>query len=339
MNTSYPYNESELERMLSQPSEAAIETFRTIEGDIAVLGAGGKMGPTLAMMLKKAAPDKRIYAVSRFSDKSIASRLERAGIVPIMADLLEPADHKQLPDVANVYYLVGMKFGAADRPPLTWAINSYLPGRMAYHYRNSRMVVFSTGNVYPFVHIGENAPSEQSQPAPVGEYAQSCLGRERIFQYFSEKYDAPMTIVRLNYANEPRYGIIADLTLKILHDEPIDLCVPAVNLIWQRDAVEYILRSLVLAQSPPAMLNVAGPDVVKVRELALQIACQLGKTAVFSLAEGTRSLLSDASLCMRYFGPPAMGLSEMVSAIVAWIAAGKEVLNKPTKFEIQDGRF
>jgi len=325
--------------MLSEPSEAVIEVVRALEGEFAVLGAGGKMGPTLAMMLKKAAPDKTIYAVSRFSDRSIVARLEKAGVKPISADLLDLDDHRLLPQVRNVYYLVGMKFGSTGQQPLTWAINSFLPGQVACRYKDSNIVVFSTGNVYPYVRTGKREPCEDTEPHPMGEYAQSCLGRERVFQYFSERHNTPMTIVRLNYANEPRYGIIVDIAMKILHDEPINLRVPSVNLIWQKDAVEYIIRSITLAQSPATILNVAGPEVVMVRELALQIASKLGKKPIFSGQEGMDALLSNASKCMEYFGPPHMNLVEMVSTIVDWIVSGKDVLNKPTKFEISDGRF
>jgi nucleoside-diphosphate-sugar epimerase len=339
MKNTCPNNESELERILSEPSEAVVEVVRALEGEFAVLGAGGKMGPTLAMMLKRAAPDRTIYAVSRFSDRSTADRLEKAGVTPISADLLDPADHRLLPQARNVYYLVGMKFGSTGKQPLTWAINSFLPGQVAYRYKDSTIVGFSTGNVYPYVQTGEREPCEDTEPRPVGEYAQSCLGRERVFQYFSERHRTPMTIVRLNYANEPRYGIIVDLAMKILHDAPIDLRVPAVNLIWQRDAIEYIIRSITLAQSPATILNVAGPNIVKVRDLALQIAGKLGKKAIFSGPEGTDALLSDASKCMENFGPPHMSLAEMVSIIVDWIVSGKDVLNKPTKFEVSDGRF
>ncbi len=339
MKSTCPKNEHELERMLSEPSGAVIDVVGALEGECVVLGAGGKMGPSLAMMLKKAAPDKTVYAVSRFSDGSIVSRLETAGVTPISADLLEPEDHPLLPHVRNVFYLIGMKFGSTGKQPLTWAINSYLPGPLAYRYRESNIVVFSTGNVYPYVKIGERAPCEDTEPRPVGEYAQSCLGRERVFQYFSERYGTPMTIVRLNYANEPRYGIIVDLAMKILHEEPIDLRVPAVNLIWQRDAIGYIIRSITLAQSPPTILNVAGPDIVRIRDLALQIADKLGKKPIFSGPEGADALLSDASKCIEKFGPPLMGLPEMISTIIDWIVSGHSVLNKPTKYEVSDGRF
>jgi len=347
-------DECSLEDILSEPTEGTKRVLAELEGDIVVLGAGGKMGPTLAMMLKKASSSKNIYAVSRFSvsplgdalrrspkdsDKVARTRIEEAGIKTIEADLLDESQYCKLPDVKNVFYLAGMKFGATGQQPLTWALNSFLPGLVARHYKNARIVVFSTGNVYPFVDISSSGASEETAPEPVGEYAQSCLGRERMFQYFSQLYNTPVTIVRLNYANEPRYGIIVDLTRKILNDEPIDLTMGAVNLIWQRDAIDYIIRSISLAQSPPAILNVTGPDTVPIRQLAGKIGKELSREPKFVSQEVRTALLSNASYCFSVFGYPKTSLDEMVSAIVKWVASGKRVLNKPTKYDIRDGKF
>ena len=332
-------DEPGLENWLSEPTEATKKELAGLEGDIVVLGAGGKMGPTLAMMLKKASGGKNIYAVSRFSDTSVKTRMDDAGIRTIEADLLDESQYYKLPKVENVFYLVGRKFGATGNQALTWALNSFVPTLIAQHYRDARMVVFSTGNVYPFVDIDSGGASEETAPAPVGEYAQSCLGRERVFQYFSQLYNTPITIIRLNYSNEPRYGIIVDLTLKILNDEPIDLTMGAVNLIWQRDANDYIIRSVSLAQSPPAILNVTGPDNVPIRKLAEQIGKELNREPKFVSREARTALLSDASYCFSMFGYPKTTLDEMVSAIVNWVASGKKVLNKPTKYDIRDGKF
>ena len=331
-------DEQGLEDILSEPSEATRDVLADVDGDVAVLGAGGKMGPTLVMMLKKASPNKNIWAVSRFSDKAVQGRIKQSGIRTIEADLLDESQYAKLPDVENVFYLAGMKFGATDDLPLTWAQNSYIPSLVARHYRNSRIVVFSTGNVYPFVDIGGGA-TEETAPDPVGEYAHSCLGRERMFQYFSQVHGTPVTIVRLYYANEPRYGVIVDLTVKILNDEPVDLTVGAVNLIWQRDANDYIIQSITLAKSPPAFLNVAGPDTIRIRSLAGQIADMLNTKPRFTSAEGESALLSDASRCLREFGHPQTTLEQMVSMIVKWVASGKKVLNKPTKYYVRNGRF
>jgi nucleoside-diphosphate-sugar epimerase len=332
-------DERGLEGILSQPSEATKKVLASISGDVAVLGAGGKMGPTLAMMLKKAAPGKKIYAVSRFSDRALKARIREAGIETIHADLLDDSAYTHLPNVENVFYLIGMKFGVTGKQPLTWALNSFVPGLVAQHYKNSRIVVFSTGNVYPLVDVDSGGAQEDTAPDPVGEYAQSCLGRERMFQHFSGLYDTPATIVRLNYANEPRYGIIVDLTSKILNDEAIDLTMGAVNLIWQRDANDYIIRSISLAKSPPAILNVTGPQTVSIRALAEQIGTELNKAPRFVSNEAKSALLSNASYCCETFGYPQMTVAQMVPHIVQWVVSGKKVLNKPTKYETRDGKF
>lgn len=332
-------DERGLEEMLSEPTAATTEALAGIRGDIIVLGAGGKMGPTLAMMLKKAAPDKKICAVSRFSDKAVRVRIEQAGIEAIEADLLDHSQYSKLPDIENVFHLVGMKFGAAADLPLTWAQNSYVPTLTARHYKDARIVVFSTGNVYPFVEVNSGGATEDTAPGPVGEYAQSCLARERLFQYFSGHYGTPVTIVRLNYANEPRYGIIVDLTMKILNDQPIDLTMGAVNLIWQRDANDYIIRSITLAESPPAVLNVTGPDTIPIRSLAGQIANMLDRKPQFISDQAESALLSNASRCLDLLGHPQTTLEQMVSMIVKWVAAGKKTLNKPTKYDIRNGKF
>lgn len=332
-------DESGLENLLSEPTEETRKVVAGLTGDIIVLGAGGKMGPTLAMMLKKASGGREVYAVSRFSSKAVRTRMERFGIKTVEADLLDESKYRELPNAQNVFYLAGMKFGATGNQPLTWAMNSFLPALAAQHYRHSRIVAFSTGNVYPLVDIAGRGASEKTAPEPVGEYAQSCLGRERMFEYFSGLYNTPVTLVRLNYANEPRYGIIVDLTSKILNDVPIDLTMGAVNLLWQRDANDYIIRSITLAKSPPAILNVAGAEAVSIRRLAQLIGHELGKELKFISQEAESALLSDASYCMRTFGYPRASLEQMVSMIVRWVACGKEILNKPTKYQVRDGKF
>ena len=328
-----------LEEWLSEPLAATCAALKQIEGDFAVLGAGGKMGPTLAMMLKKAAPGKTVYAVSRFSDKPARQRIEEKGVRIVEADLLEESAYGRLPEVPNVFYLAGMKFGAAGNQPLTWAMNVYMPALVAQRYQQARIVALSTGNVYPFTRLESGGPRETNLPDPVGEYAQSCLGRERMFQHFSQRFGTGVTLIRLNYANELRYGILVDLTLKILHGDPIDVTMGAVNLIWQGDANNYIIRALSIAKSPPAILNVAGSQTLRVRELAGRIGKALGQEPHFASQEAPTALLSNASTCHELFGPPATSLDEMIQAIVPWVAAGKPVLSKPTKFGVRDGRF
>ena len=333
------FDECALEDILSEPSDSTKEILAGLDGDIVVLGAGGKMGPTLSMMLKKASSGKNIYAVSRFSDETVRDRIEDASVKTIQIDLLDESLYSQLPDVKNVFFLAGMKFGATGNQPLTWAMNSFLPGLVARHYKKSRIVVFSTGNVYPLFDINSSGPSEDTAPEPIGEYAQSCLGRERMFEYFSQLHNTHMTIVRLNYANEPRYGIIVDLTRKILNYKPIDLTMGAVNLIWQRDANDYIIRSISLTNSPPTILNVTGPDILLVRKLAEQIGKELKIKPRFVSQKAQTALLSNASLCISKFGSPQTELTEMISLIVKWVATGKTVLNKPTKYGIRNGKF
>lgn len=339
MNDITAIDESGLEDVLSEPSDATRNVLADLSGDVVVLGAGGKMGPTLAMMLRKASTDRNIYAVSRFSDKAARARIERTGIKTVELDLLDESQYSKLPDAENAFYLAGMKFGASGNQPMTWALNSFLPGLVARHYRDSRIVAFSTGNVYPLVGIDSGGATEETAPDPVGEYAQSCLGRERMLEYFSQLHDTPVTIIRLNYANEPRYGIIVDLTTKILNDEPIDLTMGAVNLIWQRDANDYIIRAITLAKSPAAILNVTGPDTIPVRRLAEQIGGELGKEPRFVSKETKSALLSNASYCVSTLGPPQTPLGEMVSTIAKWVARGKKTLNKPTKYNVRDGKF
>jgi nucleoside-diphosphate-sugar epimerase len=332
-------DESGLEDILSEPTEATRKVIATLNGDIVVLGAGGKMGPTLAMMLKKTSDGKNIYAVSRFSEREVKARIEEAGVKTIEADLLDESSYSKLPKVENVFYLAGMKFGATGNQPLTWALNSFLPGFVARHYKDARIVVFSTGNVYPLVDINSGGAEEDTFPEPLGEYAQSCLGRERMFEYFSQLHKTAATLIRLNYANEPRYGIIVDLTLKILNDEPIDLTMGAVNLIWQRDANDYIIQAISLAKSPPTILNVTGPDTVPIRQLAEQIGKELNKEPRFVSHEAQTALLSNASYCFSVFGYPKTTLENMITMIVKWVTSDKKVLNKPTKYDIRDGKF
>ncbi len=332
-------DERTLEEMLSEPSEGTREVLAQTKGDFLVLGAGGKMGPTLAMMLRRATSGRKVFAVSRYSDRDVKARIEERGIETIEADLLDEAAYDDLPNVPNVFFLAGMKFGATGNQPLTWAMNIHVPALVARRYARSRIVALSTGNVYPFTDVRSAGSREEDAPCPVGEYAQSCLGRERMFQYFSQVHGTAATLIRLNYANEPRYGILVDLTNKILRDQPIDVTMGFVNVIWQGDANNYIAQSLSIAACPPTILNVAGPEVIRVRDLAVQIGRRLGKEPRFASQEAATALLSDSSLCVKRFGPPATPLDEMIAHVVDWVAAGKAVLNKPTKYDVRDGKF
>lgn len=339
-------SEENIEEALSRPSPATVETLSRLDGNLAVLGAGGKMGPTLALLLRRAldaagaaAARRMVFAVSRFSDPRAREALEKGGVRTVEADLLEPSAYARLPAVAHAYFLAGMKFGASAHEDLTWAMNTHVPALVAQHYRASRLVVFSTANVYPFVPPASGGADEDTPPAPVGEYAMSCLGRERIVQHFSRRHGTAAVIVRLSYANEPRYGVIVDLTRTILAGQPVDLGMGWVNLIWQGDANDLIARSIALAASPPCVLNVTGPEPLSVRELAQRIGELTGRPVRFTGSEAPLALLADTQRCRRLLGSPRVGVEPMLSWITAWVAGGGRVLGKPTKFQVRDGRF
>lgn len=338
-------NEEQLEAQLSRPYPETVEALGSIEGDFLVLGAGGKMGPTLCRLLKNACAvaggRRRIYAVSRFSDPQVRDRLEGTGVQTIRADLIDRSAYAALPDAANIFFLAGMKFGASAREHLTWAMNTYVPALAAERWCGPglRIVAFSTGNVYPFVDAGSGGADELRQPEPLGEYAMSCLGRERIFQHFSATRGTATVIIRLNYANELRYGVLVDLAQKVLTGQAIDLAMGYVNVIWQGDANNYIARSLSLASSPASFLNVAGPEILSVRALAERIAEMAGTTARFKGSEQSTALLSDSSRCLDLFGPPKVSLDTMLSRVVDWVRRGEKTLEKPTKYQVRDGKF
>jgi len=338
-------NEEQLELELSRPHSGTVEQLRSIGGDFLVLGAGGKMGPSLCRLLKNACAagggQRRIYAVSRFSDTQVRDRLESAGIRTVRADLIDRGAYAGLPEAANIFFLAGMKFGAGAGEHLTWAMNTYVPALTAERWSgpSARIVVFSTGNVYPFVEPGSGGADEQTRPEPLGEYAMSCLGRERIFQHFSAARGTQTVIIRLNYANELRYGVLVDLAQKVLDGQAIDLAMGYVNVIWQGDANNYIARSLSLASSPASVLNVAGPQALSVRSLAERMATMAGTAARFTGSEQPTALLSNSSRCLDLFGPPMVSLDSMLSLVVDWVQRGEKTLKKPTKYQVRDGKF
>jgi len=337
--------EEQLELELSRPHPETVEQLRSVKGDFLVLGAGGKMGPTLCRLLKNASEaagaGRRIYAVSRFSDPDVRNRLENAGIQTIQADLVDRLAYGELPEAVNVFFMAGMKFGASVQEHLTWAMNTYVPALAAERWSGPevRIVVFSTGNVYPFVAVGSGGADERTPPEPLGEYAMSCLGRERIFQHFSATRGTRTVIIRLNYANELRYGVLVDLAQKVLSGQMIDLSMGNLNVIWQGDANNYIARSLALASSPASVLNVAGPQILSVRTLAERIARLAGTKASFTGTEQSTALLSDSSRCLELFGQPTVSLDWMLSRVVDWVRRGEKTLNKPTKYQVRDGQF
>ena len=343
MNTKIQ-TEAELEEHLSRPNEDTISAMAALEGDLLILGVGGKMGPSLARLARRSADQagvaKRILAVARFTNDKLPSELKAEGIETVACDLLEPGQLAQLPDVPNVIFMAARKFGTAGCESLTWAMNTYLPGLVAERYRNSRIVAFSTGNVYPLRKIAEGGASETTPVGPVGEYAQSALGRERMFEYGSSRWGTAVAILRLNYAVELRYGVLVDIGRSVFERRPIDLCMPSVNVIWQGDANSLCLRSFAHCQSPPLVLNITGTAALPVREIALDFGRHFGIEPEFvSGAGGTSALLSDVTKANGLFGAPKVHPDEMIAWIADWIQQGSAMLDKPTHFQTRDGRF
>ncbi len=334
---------AELEDRLSEPSRALVADFARIEGDIVVLGAGGKLGPSLVRLAVRAAREagtgQRIIAVSRFGNAELSAALEEAGATIVSADITDDAALRGLPDAPNVVFLVGSKFGSTGREAHTWYTNSYLPGRVAERYAKSRVVALSTGNVYPLMPVGSGGPTEDTPPSPVGEYAMSCLGRERVMSYFAERDGTPLALIRLNYAVEMRYGVLIDVARTIHAGRPVDVTMGAVNVVWQGFANEVILRSLLHAAVPPFVLNLVGPETVSVRQVAEQLGKALGVTPEFAGAEAPSALLSNGTKCHRLFGYPSIPLGEMIEHTAAWIGSGGPLLDKPTGFQKRDGKF
>ena len=336
MTTGQVKTVADLEDALSRPSESDVAMLRRLKGDILILGASGKMGPSLARLCRRAAiaagTPRRVIAVSR-------RPISQPGIEEISCDLLDRGQVKHLPECANVLYLAGRKFGSTASPELTWAINTIVPAIVAERFCNSRIVVFSTGNVYPLREVKSGGSRETDLLAPVGEYAQSCLGRERVFEYFSNQHGLRCLLFRLNYAVDLRYGVLVDIALRVRAGEPIQLGVPAFNVIWQRDANSYALRSLEYCDAPPAILNITGPETLYVREAAGFFAARFERPCRLEGTEGPAALLSDASKCHTLMGRPGVSADQLLELVAAWVRAGGPSLNKATHFEVADGRF
>jgi len=331
-----------LDELLSHPRAETIAALRACPGDVIVLGAGGKMGPTLATMLARAAREigpRRIYAVSRWSDAAAAAALRDAGVETLSADLLDRAQVEALPDAANVVFMAGQKFGTAGAPATTWAMNVLVPATCAARYAGSRIVAFSTGNVYPLTPTSGSGSRETDAPAPVGEYAMSCLGRERMFEAASARDGTPVAIVRLNYAIDLRYGVLTDLAVRILRDEPISLRMGRVNVIWQGDANRIAIECLPLASVPPFVINVTGERSLRVRELAEALGARLGRPPRFEGEDAPDALLSDTTKLRAHFAPQEMPLETMLDLVAEWVRHDRPLLGKPTKFEVRSGEF
>ena len=336
-------SDAELDDVLASPSEADLDCASRLRGDVLILGASGKMGPSLAQRLHRAiervGSSSRVIAASRFSSPPVRAALDAAGIETIACNLLDPRQIAALPRCENAIFLAGRKFGTTDRTDLTWATNTVAPARVAEHLRGSRMVVFSTGNVYVLSPNDGPAPTEDDPPAPIGEYAQSCLGRERIIEFISRQEGMPAVIFRLNYAVDLRYGTLVDIARRVFTGEPIDLTMGFFNAIWQGDANSYALRSLELCSTPPAILNVTGPERISVREIAQWFGAAFARPPCFVNSEGPMALLSDSSRCRARLGEPAVPLAVLQQWVAYWVQSGGSSLNKPTQFEVVDGRF
>jgi hypothetical protein len=337
-------NESELEELLSRPDDKTVEAMASLEGDLLILGAGGKMGPSLVRLARRACDQagikKRVIAVARFTNAKLPAELSEINIETVTCDLLDREALAKLPDVPNVVFMAARKFGTSGGEHLTWAMNTYLPGLVADRFRNSRIVAFSTGNVYPLRLISHGGSQETTPVGPVGEYAQSALGRERMFEYGSTQWGTPGVILRLNYAVELRYGVLVDIGLAVFERRPVNLAMSCVNVIWQGEANSWCLRSFAHCQSPPLVLNITGAEVLSVRDLALEFGRQFGIEPTFaSLDEGSSALLSDASKARAMFGDPTISPKQMIVWIADWIRQGGQLLNKPTHFQTRDGKF
>ncbi len=333
----------QLEELLSEPTEPVVEIMRRLRGDILLLGVAGKIGPSLARMAKRASDlagvHRRVIGVSRFSVPEEQARLEAHGVETIRCDLLDESAVSQLPPAPNVIYLAGLKFGSTEDAAQTWAMNSYLPGIVCRMYRASRIVAFSTGAVYGLAPRAEGGSRETDPPQPVGEYAMSCLGRERVFEYFSRAWNIPVALIRLFYACELRYGVLVDLARKILNGDPIDLAMGCFNIIWQGDSNAMTLLAFDPAASPPLVLNVTGPELLSVREVSLRIGRLLGRTPRFRGAELETACLGNAAQAHRLFGQRRVSAEQLIEWVVDWVKRGGQNLGKPTHFEVRDGRY
>jgi nucleoside-diphosphate-sugar epimerase len=332
-----------LEELLSEPSEAAVAAMRQAEGDLVVLGVAGKMGPSLARMARRAMDAAgrrhRVIGVARFSSPDLRRTLEASGVETVACDLLDESALARLPEAPNVVFMAGRKFGSTGGEPLTWAMNAHVPALVCARYRHSRMVVFSTGNVYGLTPHGRGGSREDDALAPVGEYAMSCLARERLVEYFSQAAGLPAAILRLNYATDLRYGVLVDVARRVWQREPVDVTMGYFNTIWQGDANAMALAALAHASAPASIVNLAGPEEVSVRAAATALARRLGTDVTFTGREADDALLSNGSRGWALFGAPRVGVERLIAWTADWTKRGGDHLGKPTHFESRAGRF
>ena len=338
-----PQSVTELEEVLSKPTAALVAMMSRLEGDLVLLGVGGKMGPTMARMARRAVDEAgskaRVIGVSRFSDESVREQLESWGVETIACDLLDPDAVNQLPLAENVVYLAGFKFGASRDPGRLWAMNCLAPAWISRHYRASRIVALSTGNVYRPVSADSGGSRESDALEPHGEYAMAALGRERTFQFFSETNGTPMALLRLNYAHDLRYGVFVDVAQQLVAGQPVDISTGHVNIVWLADANAMTLRALEHCQAPAQIINVTGAETVNVRTAAEQLAAVLGLTAEFAGEEGASALLSNATVGQELLGVPESSAEQVIRWTADWVGNDRPLLNKPTKFQVRDGKY
>lgn len=336
-------NIHDLELKLAETTPELIDDLKNIDGDILILGLGGKMGPSLAKLainaIREGSLDKKVMGASRFSNKAMRDELEGYGVQTIAGDLLDESFLQNLPDCKNVIYMAGNKFGTSGNEHFTWAMNAYLPGRVAEKYKDSRIVVFSSGNIYPFMPVESTGANEHVAPSPIGEYAQSCLGRERVFEHFAIKNSTPMLIFRLNYAVDLRYGVLSEVAKSVFDQKPIDITTGFVNVIWQGDANSYALRSLRHCSTPPKKLNCTGPEVIPIEWLAKKFGQLMDKPVKFIGTSAPTALLNDASYSFELLGKPKVALDEVIKWTAHWVMNGGEDLGKPTHFQQRKGNF
>ena len=334
----------DLEDELSRPTPGVHDALKSFEGDVLVLGAGGKMGPTLARMVRRGLDAigqtaRRVIAVSRFSSPAAAAGLRAHGVETVACDLLDRDAVAALPDAANVIFMAGQKFGTSDTPEVTWAMNTLVPAHVADRYGALRTVVFSTGCVYPLSAVGGHGSHEDDPLGPPGDYANSCVGRERVFEFFAKRHGTPAVMYRLSYAIDLRYGVLCDVATKVARGLPVDVTMPAANVIWQGDANARAIQCLTQTASPPVALNVTGVEPVSIRWLAGQFGDRLGRPPVITGTEAASAWLFDARRSYDWFGPPTVGIDEMIDAQAEWVRRDGATLGKPTHFEVRDGQF
>ena len=337
------WTEEKLNELLATPSDKLVEDIAKIKGDIMVLGAGGKMGPTLCILaknaIKKAGIEKRVIAVSRFSDPIALELLHSNGVETISADLLDHDSLEALPEVENVIYMAGRKFGTDGQEWKTWAMNATLPAFVAEKFKNSTIVVFSSGNLYPIIPLSDGGCTEADRPGPIGEYPMSVLARERAFEYGAHKYGTKVFIYRLNFAVDLRYGVLYDMADRIMRGEPIGIATPCLNCMWQGSANEIAIRGLLHAESPAKIMNVTGPETVSIKKAAIQLGKYLGKEPIFADEPGTDAYLSDAGEAIETFGYPSVSMRTLIRWQAEWILDGGRALGKPTHFEERKGSY